>query len=149
MVAWFNWEAAIVVFVLPYFMAAFGLAFTNWMEHAFIDRASSQNIYRNSTTCLNTIYNRIGFNDGYHTGHHLKPGLHWTQLPQAFLNDRAAYARERAIVFNGIYWYELWFLLMTKQYRALAHRCVDLEGSHRSESDTAQLLRERAARFAA
>jgi fatty acid desaturase len=149
LVAWFNWQAALAVFVVPFYVATFALACTNWTEHAFIDHAAPQNIYRNSITCLNTIYNRIGFNDGYHTGHHLKPGLHWTQMPQEFLKDRATYASERAIVFDRIYYFELWFLLMTKQYCALARRCVDLDDSRRSEAATIELLRERTARLAA
>ena len=37
MAALFNWQAAIVVFYLPFFIATFSLACFNWVEHAFID----------------------------------------------------------------------------------------------------------------
>lgn len=38
------------------------------------------------------------FNDGYHVIHHIKPGLHWTMLPQEFENTLAKHADEGALV---------------------------------------------------
>ena len=36
--------------------------------------------------CVNHFENQKTFNDGYHVIHHIKPGLHWTMLPQEFEN---------------------------------------------------------------
>ncbi len=147
-VAWFHWQAALVVFGIPLVFAMAGFSCTNWTEHAFVDEAAPQNIYRSAIVCINTIYNRVGFNDGYHVGHHLKPNLHWSELAEDFRANWVQYASEDAIVFRGLDYYRVWFLLMTKQYRALARRCVDLADRGRSEEETIALLRRRAARFA-
>ncbi|HEY7326389.1 MAG TPA: fatty acid desaturase [Gemmataceae bacterium] len=33
------------------------------------------------------LYNRLFFNDGFHSEHHARPGLHWTVLPQSDSSD--------------------------------------------------------------
>lgn len=146
-IGWFNWRAALVVFVVPLVAAMVGFSCTNWTEHAFVDHAAPHNMYRSGIVCVNTAYNRFAFNDGYHIGHHLKPNLHWSEMPQEFLGFRAAYAREGAVVFEGLDYYRILFLLMTKRYRVLARHCVDLGGRRRSEDETISMLRERTARF--
>ena len=35
-----------------------------------------------SRNILHPLYNFTSFNLGYHTAHHMHPGLHWTQLPE-------------------------------------------------------------------
>jgi fatty acid desaturase len=104
-------------------------------------------VYRSAIVCINTAYNRLAFNDGYHIGHHLKPNLHWRGMPAEFLDNRAAYAREGAIVFEGLDYYRILFLLLTKQYRVLARHCVQLGGPGRSDDEIVDMLRDRTARF--
>ena len=126
-----------------------GLMCTNWSEHAFIDHAAPHNVYRNTITCINTVYNRLVFNNGYHLGHHIKPSLHWTDMPGELLTDRLTYAREGAIVFEGLDFYRIWLLLMTKQYRMLARHCVKLgDGWSGDEGVIIETLKQRTIKFA-
>ena len=138
-----DWRATVVVFVIPFVLVRFLMMAGNWGQHAFIDPARPGNCYANSTTCIHTRYNRRCFNDGYHIGHHLRPNRHWTELPLEFERDRATYARERAIVFDGIDFFAVWLLLMLRRYRALARRCVSLDERARSFDEIAALLRSR------
>ncbi len=140
---WFNWEAALVVFVIPLICARFGMMAGNWAQHAFIDANDPENCFRNSITCINCGYNRRCFNDGYHIGHHLKANRHWTEMPVEFQANRARYASEGAIVFQGVDYFVIWFLLMTKRYGMLADRYVDLAGTNPSREEIIQLLRKR------
>ena len=121
-----NWRATLMVFVLPVVLTRFLMMAGNWGQHAFVDRASPENFYRNSITCINTIYNRRCFNDGYHIGHHVKQTRHWTEMPEDFRSNIATYAEEKAIVFSGIDFFQVWAFLMLKRYDWLAARMVPL-----------------------
>lgn len=74
----------------------------NWGQHAFINVDHVNNGIANAITCINSGYNRRCFNDGYHIGHHLKANRHWSELPGDFIANRERYAKEGAIVFEGI-----------------------------------------------
>jgi hypothetical protein len=116
----------------------------NWAQHAFIDRARPEDNYVSAATCVNSVFNHRAFNDGYHIGHHLKATMHWTEMPVEFEQNAARYAQEGAIVFQGLDWGVIWFLLMIKAYGFLASRVLVLEGS-RSKEEIIALLKERVA----
>jgi fatty acid desaturase len=143
-----DWRAALVVVAVPFVFTRFMMMAGNWGQHAFIDQASPENSYRNSITCINSAYNRRCFNDGYHIGHHLKQTRHWTDMPVEFAANRATYASEGAIVFSGLDFFAVWFLLMAKRYDVLAKRVVDLDGSARTLDEIEAMLRSRTVKFA-
>ncbi|HRI61083.1 MAG TPA: fatty acid desaturase, partial [Saprospiraceae bacterium] len=120
--AWFDWKATVVVFVVPVLVVRFFMMAGNWAQHAFIDPLAPANNYRNSITCINSAYNKQCFNDGYHIGHHLKPHLHWTEMPGDFLKNTDKYAENKALVFEGVDYNQIWAMLMMKRYGALADR---------------------------
>jgi len=144
---YFNWQATLVVFVAPYIVCRFGMMAGNWAQHAFVDARAPENCYRNSLTCVNSTYNRRCFNDGYHIGHHVKATRHWTEMPGDFLANQEHYAREEAIVIEGVDFFIVWLFLMLKRYDWLAKRMVDL-GEPRTIAQRIALLRERTARIA-
>lgn len=144
---WLDPVAAAVVFVTPYVLLRFFLMAGNWAQHAFVDVDEPTNSYRNSTCLLNTRYNRRCYNDGYHIVHHRKPGLHWAEMPQAFLDDLPAYVRNDAIVFDGVTDnQQIWWRLMTGDYGFLADRLVDLGGPKRSRDEKIAFLQGRVQR---
>jgi hypothetical protein len=138
-----NWRATLAVFAIPFGAVRFLMMAGNWGQHAFIDPARPGNCYVNSITCINSRYNRRCFNDGYHIGHHLRPNRHWTEMPLDFERNVATYAREGAIVFQGIDFFLVWLFLMLRRYQWLARRYVNLDGRVRSRDEIVALLRER------
>jgi hypothetical protein len=138
-----NWKATLFVFVLPFLIARFGMMAGNWAQHAFIDRASPENNYRNSITCINSVYNRRCFNDGYHIGHHLRQTRHWTEMPEEFGANVGTYAAERALVFDGVDYFEIWGALMLKRYDWLARHVAPLGEEPPSREELVALMRER------
>lgn len=135
---------AFVVLVAPLVVIRTMMMIGNWGQHAFVAAAQPDNPYVASITCINSRYNRRCFNDGYHIGHHLHSRLHWTEYPQELETNLAEYGRNDAIVFDGLDFFMVWFLLITRRWSRLAHAFVQLPGAPlRTEAQIVQLLRER------
>lgn len=133
LLCFYNFKATIAIFILPLIFIRFAMMAGNWAQHAFIDSEQPADIYSNSITCINSIYNRKCFNDGYHIGHHLRPYMHWTEMPGNFKENINLYIKNNAIVFTGLDYFQIWFLLMIKNYRKLAANFVDLSETRTRE----------------
>ena len=143
LLAFVNWPATLVVFVIPFVIIRFSMMAGNWGQHAFIDANDPANNFRNSITCINSVYNRRCFNDGYHIGHHLSPHRHWTDMPRDFLKNKDKYVEEKAIVFEGMDFQEVWLWLMLKRYDVLAKKIVNINNVYQSEEEVIAFLKER------
>lgn len=142
-----NWQATLVVFVIPFIVARYGMMAGNWAQHSFVDAADPENNYKNSITCINAVYNQKCFNDGYHIGHHLKANRHWTDLPRDFRDNIEKYASNKAIVFRKLDFFSIWFFLMIKNYNVLANHYVQLDESNPlSKEEIIALLKQRTRR---
>jgi fatty acid desaturase len=139
-----GWQAAFVVFAAPVVVVRVLMMMGNWAQHAFVDPNDSANSYRNSISCINTRYNRRCFNDGYHIVHHLRPALHYTEMPAEFEANRASYGAADAIVFDGLDYFQVWLCLMTGRFERLARAFVRLPGApERSNGEVIALLKSR------
>ena len=138
-----NFRAALWVFLLPYVIIRFGMMSGNWAQHAFINADTPHNSYTNSITCVNAIYNKLCFNDGYHIGHHLMPSMHWTEMPEDFIRNKAKYAENDAIVFEQLDFFIIWFFLMCKRYDWLAHYYVNLNDKYKTDEEVIAMLKVR------
>jgi beta-carotene hydroxylase len=65
--------------VIPTTLIMFNLIDSAYEHHTGLNRSCDFNASR---TNVNRIRNWLAFNIGYHTAHHVKPGLHWTKLPK-------------------------------------------------------------------
>jgi Fatty acid desaturase len=138
-----EWRAGLVVFVVPYLIVRTAMMMGNWGQHAFVDAKHPENPHLNSITCINTEYNRTGFNDGYHIGHHVKANRHWVEMPADFLANLEAYHRDGAIVFEGIDFFGVWANLMLHRYKKLASHYVCLDRKPKTEEEVIALLKLR------
>ncbi|MBL8680702.1 MAG: fatty acid desaturase [Myxococcales bacterium] len=138
-----DWRFGLMAFALPYFIVRTMMMVGNWGQHAFVNAARKNNGFSNSITCINSTYNQRAFNDGYHIGHHLKATRHWTEAPKEFLDNRAQYVENGAIVFEGVDFFMVSVLLWTGQWKFLAKRYVRLDGVERSDEEVIALLKSR------
>lgn len=74
-----DWQKFLLVVFIPHQYAAWGIVGTNYWQHEGADESHPYNHSRNFT---GKLLNWFAFNNGYHGIHHLKPGLHWSLLPQ-------------------------------------------------------------------
>ena len=139
----FNWKATLWAFILPTIIVRFSMMAGNWGQHAFIDPDQPENNYLNSITCINTLYNKKCFNDGYHIGHHLKPHMHWTDMPVDFEKNIKKYIENKALIFEGIDYFQIWTLLMARQYQRLANHVVNIGNIYHSKEDIIATLKTR------
>lgn len=75
-----DWRKCLLFVVVPHLFAVWGITTINFLQHDGCDPHSEINGSRNFTS---PILNFFTCNNGYHTIHHIEPGLHWSLLPAA------------------------------------------------------------------
>jgi len=74
-----DWEKALLFVIIPQQVSLFSVLIFNYVQHVHANEESEWNHSRNFTGFLNFLL----FNNGYHTIHHHKAGLHWSKVPEA------------------------------------------------------------------
>lgn len=143
-----NLKATLVVFVVPLLFARLVMMLGNWTQHSFIDAQDPDNLYTNSINCINTVYNHTCWNDGYHIIHHIRPGLHYTEMPAEFLKRKDEFANKKAIVFDGIHYLHIFVYLMTRQYHKLADNLVNINDMFQNREHAIAVMRARTQKIA-
>ncbi len=138
-----NWQATLVVFILPFFTFRIIAMTGNWAQHSFIDKDDPEDCYKNSVTCINTKYNVKCWNDGYHISHHLECTMHWTEHPVYFQNTLDKYIENNAVVFDGIHFLHVFIYLMRGRYDLLAKHFVNLGDRFKSDEEIMVFLKSR------
>lgn len=77
---WLNWRKSLLFVIIPQQVALFVIMLFNYIQHVHADEESVYNHSRNFTSGFT---NFMLFNNGYHTAHHNKASIHWSQLPAA------------------------------------------------------------------
>lgn len=75
-----DWRKALVLWLVPHLYAQWGIVTMNLLQHDGCDESSD---YDHSRNFVSPIINWWVFNNGYHTIHHVRPGLHWSLTPAA------------------------------------------------------------------
>jgi beta-carotene hydroxylase len=74
-----NWKKALLYIVVPQQVGLFSVLIFNFVQHVHADEESKYDHSRNFVGFLNTLL----FNNGYHTVHHDRAGMHWSASPEA------------------------------------------------------------------
>ena len=74
-----DWKKALIFVVIPQQFALFAVLVFNYVQHIHADEESTYNHSRNFTGATNLFL----FNNGFHTIHHMRPGMHWSKTPEA------------------------------------------------------------------
>lgn len=142
--AFWNLAATFAVFILPFVSMRFLLMSGNWTEHAFVDVDAPTNSYRNSTCLLNTPYNHMCYNAGYHAIHHIAAGRHWSDMPRLLEKYLPKFIEEDTILFYGVNdQHVIWWKLMVGDYDYLAERLLDLGGRRPTHEEKVAFLKAR------
>ncbi|MEE9411672.1 MAG: fatty acid desaturase [Methylococcales bacterium] len=76
---WYKPIAALFVFVLPMIGS---LIFTAWVTYDHHSGLDTDDLFHASYNNIDPLFNMLSGNLGFHTAHHYKQGVHWSQLPE-------------------------------------------------------------------
>lgn len=139
-----NFHATLFIFIIPFVFARIVMMLGNWAQHSFIDKDNTEDNFTSAINCINTKYNEMCWNDGYHTVHHLRPGMHYTEIPGEFLKMKDQFIQKKAIIFDGIHYLHVFVWLMTKNYDKLADNLVNIDNKiFSSKEEAIELMKER------
>ena len=74
-----DWQKTLIFVLIPWFVGVVLLIGVNLLQH---DGCDTQSTYNHSRNFVSPLGNWFLFNNGYHTIHHISPGLHWSELPE-------------------------------------------------------------------
>lgn len=77
LVLWLDWQVALLFVFLPWGLGMLLLTGVNLLQH---DGCQPGDPYRNSRNFTGRLGNWFFLNNGFHTAHHLEPGMHWSLL---------------------------------------------------------------------
>lgn len=139
-----NFNTTLWIFIIPFLFARIVMMLGNWAQHAFIDITDPE---ENTINCINTKYNHTCWNDGYHAVHHLRPALHYTDIPAEFMKHKDEFVQKKILVFDGIHYLHIFLWLMTKRYDKLAKNIVNINNMFASDEEAIALMKERTKKF--
>ena len=76
---WLDWRKALLFGLLPQQFALWTVHFFNYVQHVDCDTDSEWNHSRNF---VGPVTNAWLFNNGFHTVHHWRPTMHWSEAPR-------------------------------------------------------------------
>jgi len=93
-----DWKKALLFVVIPQQVSGYFVMLFNYVQHVHADEESQWNHSRNFMGV-----NLFLFNNGYHTAHHHKAGVHWSETPQ--LHKQLAHHIDPALIEKSFWGY--------------------------------------------
>lgn len=139
-----NPAATVWTLVVPLVVTSLALMLGNWSQHIFVDPDTPSSPDGMAYNCVQFSGNQRSFNDGYHVIHHQNSRLHWTQLPQKFM-DNVLKGTVSGLVFKGIGFFDVGVAVFLGRYSYLSKhllRCGSVAATM-SDGDIASMLQDR------
>jgi beta-carotene hydroxylase len=93
-----DWQRAILYVIIPQQVSAFTVFVFNYVQHVHTDEESAYNHSRNFMGV-----NLFLFNNGYHTAHHERANVHWSELPAE--HAKIAHLIDPALIERSFWWF--------------------------------------------
>ena len=78
-IALIDFDIALYYYFIPIVISHITFGYFSWLTHAPARRKGKE---RESINNVNNALNFLIFNQGYHSIHHARPGIHWSDIPE-------------------------------------------------------------------
>jgi beta-carotene hydroxylase len=96
-----DWRKALLFVIIPQQVSLFSVLIFNYVQHVHANEESEYNHSRNFVGGLNFFL----FNNGYHTIHHDKAGVHWSMVPEE--HKKIEHLIDDSLKERSFWWYIL------------------------------------------
>jgi fatty acid desaturase len=110
-----NWQATLLYVAIPWIHGQWWLVTFNLLQHQAL---APDDPWQNSRNLTGRWFNFFFFNVGFHTAHHLRPTLHWSELPAFHAREIAPKIDQRLVSPNLWVFYRDWFSQRSHPTRA-------------------------------
>jgi len=93
-----DWQKALLYVLIPQQVAQLAVIIFNYVQHVHADEESDYNHSRNFMGV-----NFFLFNNGYHTVHHQRASMHWSEAPAA--HKKVAHLISPHLIERSFWWY--------------------------------------------
>lgn len=101
-----DWQATLLYLALPWLHGQWWLVTFNLLQHQAL---APDDPWQNSRNLTDRFSNFLFFNVGFHTAHHLRPTLHWSELPRFHAEQIAPRIDPRLVSADLWSFYRDWF----------------------------------------
>ncbi len=101
-----NWQATLLYVALPWLHGQWWLVTFNLLQH---QELAQDDPWQNSRNLTDPYTNFLFLNVGFHTAHHLRPTLHWSELPRFHTEHIVPRIDPRLVSGNLWVFYRDWF----------------------------------------
>jgi beta-carotene hydroxylase len=126
-----DWRKALLYAFIPQQFGLMAVLIFNYIQHVHADEESRWNHSRNF---VGWALNAFLLNNGYHTIHHEKPGLHWSVLPEE--HAKIASQIDPALAERSFWWYMIRVYLLgifVPRFRTRSMRLARLQTQEPAE----------------
>ncbi len=116
-----DWRKALLYIVIPQQVALYFILIFNYVQHVHADEESEWNHSRNF---VGPMLNALLFNNGFHTIHHERANIHWSQTPEA--HAKIAHHIDPALNERSFWWYMLRVYVISPLFPSLGTHSMRL-----------------------
>jgi fatty acid desaturase len=123
-----DWQKALYYIFIPQQFALFSVLVFNYVQHVHAEEESEWNHSRNFTGFLNKLL----FNNGYHTVHHQRAGVHWSLNAEA--HAKVEHLIDDSLKERSFWWYIIRVYFLAPVFPRFRTRSMRLERIRRAQA---------------
>ena len=125
-----DWKKALFFIFIPQQFALFSILLFNYVQHVHANEESEWNHSRNFVgPALNTLL----FNNGFHTIHHERAGIHWSKTPEE--HAKIEHLIDDSLKERSFWWYMIRSYILSPFVPAFRTRSMRLERIRQEEAE--------------